>query len=258
MEERAIKGTRWIYAPTHYVADLAEKNYDVSVEVVETPFFSEEPHPDASLYDQIGAGKNYALFFGRMTQMKGVHILAQSLPDVLRALPNLQMIFVGPDASAPDGKPMSEWILAHLERADPDGSEKLKDRVTLVGATRHDQLYPLIENAHLVVLPSLMDNLPNTCLEAMGMGKVVIATSGSCFEQLITSGQNGFLVPPSDALSLAKVMEEVAGLPVEELKEIGARAQERIAKLHPDVTIPHLLEYYGVIQNKVKLLNATS
>ena len=31
---------------------------------------------------------------------------------------------------------------------------------------------------HLVVLPSLIDNLPNACLEAMGLGKVVIGTTG--------------------------------------------------------------------------------
>ncbi|HEX9998183.1 MAG TPA: glycosyltransferase family 4 protein [Abditibacterium sp.] len=250
MEERAIKGTRWIYAPTRYVADLAEKNYGVSVQVVETPFFSEEPHPDNSLYNQIGVGKSYALFFGRMTQMKGVHILAQALPAVLRALPDLQMIFVGPDASAPDGKPMSEWILAHLERADPDGTEKLKERVTLVGATRHDQLYPLIENAHLVVLPSLMDNLPNTCLEAMGAGRVVVATSGSCFEALIDDRESGFLVAPGEVEALAQSLIEAWQFAPDAREAMGQLARARIEKLHPDRAVPELLRFFEGVQNE--------
>src|ERR1051326_7456438 len=45
-----------------------------------------------------------------------------------------------------------------------------------------------------VVLPSLIDNLPNSCLEAMGLGRVVIGTKGTSFEELITDEANGFLI----------------------------------------------------------------
>ncbi|RYZ75825.1 MAG: glycosyltransferase [Proteobacteria bacterium] len=250
MEERAIKGTRWIYAPTRYVAEFAEKDYGVRVSVVETPFFPEEPQPDLSLYNETGLGSNYALFFGRMTQMKGVHILAQALPGVLRALPDMKMVFVGPDATAPDGKPMSEWIRAQLLHADPEGVEGLDKRVIILGSARHDRLYPLIEQAHVVVLPSLVDNLPNTCLEAMGLGRVVVATTGSCFEALIENEKTGFLVSPDNVTALSQGVIRAWKLSPQAREEMGCLARQRIDKLHPDHAIPELLNYFSQVQKE--------
>ncbi len=68
-------------------------------------------------------------------------------------------------------------------------------RLVLIDNLPHRQLYPIIAAARLVVLPSLVDNLPNACLEAMGLGTAVIGTTGASFEELITDGVNGFLVP---------------------------------------------------------------
>ena len=98
----------------------------------------------------------------------------------------------------------------------------------------------LRQGARLVVLPSIVDNLPNACLEAMGLGRPVIATSGSCFEQLIVSGHSGLLVPPGDVEQLADAIAGAWNLPDQRLEQIGHLAKEQIAKLHPDVTIPEL------------------
>ena len=237
MERRAILGTRFIYAPSHYVGRAIEDNYGVpKVEVIESPFFSEEPQTDDSVYREIGAGKDYALFFGRLTQMKGVQVLAQALPDIMRARPDFRMIFAGPDARAPAGGGMMEFVRGH--------SGEFADRVHFTGALRHDLLYPLVQNARLVILPSLMDNLPNTCLEAMGLGRVVVATSGSCFEQLIEDGVSGLLVPPDDVSALAQGVVKAWNLDETERAAMGQKARQRIEALHPDVALPRLMDYY--------------
>ncbi len=237
MERRAITGTRFIYAPSSYVARAVEQNYGLSgIEVVESPFFPEEAQVDDSDYRRHCAGKQYALFFGRMTQMKGVHILAQALPEVLKACPDMEMVFAGPDSRAPDGSGMVDYVKKQ--------SGEFSRRVQFLGALRHDRLYPIVQNARLVVLPSLMDNLPNTCLEAMGLGKTVLATTGSCFEQLIAPGESGLLAPPGDASALARMMIEGWRLNEQQRAAMGQKAQARIADLHPDVAVPRLLRFY--------------
>ncbi len=111
MEKIAIRGTRHVYAPTHFVARLTEENYGVpNIRVIETPFYQEVPSPDLSVYRQHCDGKPYVLFFGRMTQMKGVHLLADVLPDLMDRFPEMHAVFVGGQFVAPDGQPMHDYI----------------------------------------------------------------------------------------------------------------------------------------------------
>ena len=79
-------------------------------------------------------------------------------------------MFVGRDLSTRAGMPASEFILQE--------SSAFKNRVMRLDSVRHAQLFPIIRNAAFVALPSLADNFPNTCLEAMALGKVVIGTRG--------------------------------------------------------------------------------
>jgi len=109
----------------------------------------------------------------------------------------------------------------------------------------HRQLYPVIERAHLVVLPSLADNLPNACLEAMGLGKVVIGTFGTTFDELITDGVNGFLVPPNDSAALADKMISAWTHPA--LSNISTAAKQRMREFAPEETVASLLTYYAEV-----------
>lgn len=43
-----------------------------------------------------------------------------------------------------------------------------------------------------------MDNLPNTMMEAMVLGKIVISSDATSGEQLITDSENGFLTKVDD------------------------------------------------------------
>ena len=247
MEKLAVKGTQWLYAPTYFVAGQVQKGYGIpKVDVIETSFFVEESgmeqsEPEAGHPEQATPGQPYLLYFGRMTQMKGVHILVEALPDLLKTYPEMAVFFAGGSGPAPTGQPMSEYITEQLK--------SFGDRVKVLPPMRHDKLYPLIKNAKAVVLPSLIDNLPNTCLEAMGLGKVVVATTGSCFEQVIESGVSGILVSPKDAKALAEGVSKAWTLSDEDRHTMEERAKCSISKLHPDQAIPRLIEYYQSVIN---------
>lgn len=237
MEKKTIQRTKHIYSPTRYVARLTSQNYGIeSIDVIETPFYHEEPNADESEYRLHGFNKKYLLFFGRMTQMKGVHLLAQALPEILARDPELHAILIGPEGISPLGTGMHDYIRKQ--------TESVSSRVTILGSIRHDKLYPMIRNAYLVALPSLIDNLPNTCLEAMACGRPVLATTGTCFEQLITDGHSGFLVTPNDAQALSNGIIKALSLSESEIRAIGLRARERIDELHPTRKVPELLSYF--------------
>jgi glycosyltransferase involved in cell wall biosynthesis len=246
MERLAITGTRYVYAPTHFVANQVQKAYSIpQINVIETPFFLEQSTYDTTFFDQHASGKSYILFFGRMTQMKGVHILVQALPTVLTQFQEMHVLFIGGSGPAPDGKPMTEYIQDQLK--------EFSDRVTVKSSVRHDQLYPLITHAKLVVLPSLIDNLPNTCLEALGLGKVVVATTGSCFEQVIQHQVSGILVAPGDPDALAEGIKYGWQLNEQERSAMEDQAKKGMVKLLPTQAIPRLIDYYqGVVTDSRK------
>ncbi len=119
------------------------------------------------------------------------------------------------------------------------------ERLLIVENLPHSSLYPIIDRARLVVLPSMLDNFPNACLEAMGLGKVVIGTTGTTFDELIGDGVNGFLVPPDNPQALADKM--IAAWTEPRLAEMSAAAKEQMLQFAPEQTIPSLLSYYSEV-----------
>jgi len=108
----------------------------------------------------------------------------------------------------------------------------------------HEQVYPLIRGARAVVLPSLVDNFSNTCLEAMALRKIMIGTEGTSFEELIVDGGNGFLYQPGDPESLDKAIEKLLALPASRVDSRRQAALETARHFEPDQTPPPLVEYF--------------
>jgi L-malate glycosyltransferase len=82
-------------------------------------------------------------------------------------------------------------------------------------------LYELLE---LVLLPSRMEGLSQALLEAMALGKPVIASAAAGNIDLITSGRDGRLVEPLDPRSWANAVEQLLENP-SEAEQLGRRAR---------------------------------
>jgi glycosyltransferase involved in cell wall biosynthesis len=204
-----------------------------NVEVIRTPCYVETVEWDTSVYDRYLKNKSYLLFFGRFQLHKGFHILAQALPRVLRDHPDCTVALVGLDLETPLASSMKEYAVSLCE--------EYEERLIFISQIPHAQLYPVISRARIVVLPSLIDNFPNTCLEAMALAKPVVGTQGASFEELITEGETGFLVPAGEADVLADKIHEAWIHP--QLGEIGQAAQRRVQDFSPDRTIERFLDY---------------
>jgi glycosyltransferase involved in cell wall biosynthesis len=71
------------------------------------------------------------------------------------------------------------------------------------------ELYALLARAEAAVLPSLVDNLPNTVIESLLLGIPVIGTRGASIDELVRDGINGELVERGDAPALANALIRV-------------------------------------------------
>ena len=147
---------------------LVTRSGVINARLIRTPFYIETADWDTSVYNQFFKDKKYVLYFGRFQLQKGFHTLAQALPKFLNQCPDAHVALVGRDMETSLSSSMASFA-----RAQCNGEA---ERLLILENLPHSKLYPIIAGAHLIALPSLIDNLPNTCLEAMGFGKVVVGT----------------------------------------------------------------------------------
>jgi glycosyltransferase involved in cell wall biosynthesis len=244
LELSAIKKSDAVFGPSFFLADVIKDFSHKEVKVIETPFEIEIKNYDFSIYDEYLKDKKYLLYFGRISESKGCIEIADIAYDVLKNNPDTYIVFAG------DNCPFGETTVIDYARSK---AGEFGEKVIHIPAIRHELLYPIIKNSYAVILPSRVDNFPNTCLEAMGHGKIVIGTRGASFEQLIKDGENGFLVEINNSRELLQKITHVLELDPRQKKEIEAKALERILQLNPKNTVSELLDFYKlVIKNNSK------
>lgn len=70
----------------------------------------------------------------------------------------------------------------------------------------HAEVRPWIEKAHVFVLPSYREGVPQSTQEAMAMGRPVLTTDVPGCRETVAEGVNGYMVPPRDPFALAAAM----------------------------------------------------
>jgi glycosyltransferase involved in cell wall biosynthesis len=236
LELFAIRRSNAAYSPSKFLANMLQKQKRVTTNVLRPPFLVEIDHFDESIYKKYLSGRKYFLFFGAIGFLKGCEIIARSLPGLLSKYPEIYFVFVGKVLEGPQGLTMLEFIMQQA------GIHK--DRIIYLGVLSHVQLYPVIKESRAVVLPSLIDNFPNTMLESMALGKVVIGTKDTSFEELIDNGVSGVLVDVGNPEVLSEAMEEVWNMTDEEREKIGHAAQKRVGLLSTKKTCGELEQYF--------------
>lgn len=101
----------------------------------------------------------------------------------------------------------------------------LSDRLALLG--RVTPVAPLLAAADVVVLPSRSEGLPMAALEAMALGKPVVASRVGGLPEAVEDGVTGVLVPPSDPDALAAALAELLGDP-ERARAMGEAGRARV------------------------------
>ena len=236
LELMALHRSTACYAPSHMLANAIRPVLKKNVDVIRPPFTVDVEIRDRRFFETELRTTEYLLFFGTISPLKGGVTIAETIPSILQKYPDLQFVLIGKSQNY-GGQSMIGYI---LQTAGP-----LKARVRHFDPQPHRILYPVIQNARGIILPSLVDNFPNTCLEAMALKQLVVGTTGSSMEELITDGKNGFLCRPGDPNSLLAAIEKMLNLSETEANKIKQNAGQSIERLSPALTIPPLIDFYA-------------
>lgn len=91
------------------------------------------------------------------------------------------------------------------------GELGLSSAVTFTGRLDNDGMAALYRSADLLLNPALVDNMPNSLLEALASGVPIVSTNVGGISHLVDHGKTAFLVPPQDPDAMARRALEVLG-----------------------------------------------
>jgi glycosyltransferase involved in cell wall biosynthesis len=139
----------------------------------------------ADAVDREGFGNGegaVVLSVGQLAPVKGHRILIEAFAAVRETNPGARLFLIG-------GGPEEERLRALAE------TTGLSDRVTFLGH-KQDPL-PFVAGADVFVQPSLSEGMSNALMEAMSLGRCIVATKVGAASELLEHGVHALLPPPT-------------------------------------------------------------
>jgi glycosyltransferase involved in cell wall biosynthesis len=143
-----------------------------------------------------------AVILGQVFRPKGVHLVVAGLREIVRAHPQFMLYIVG-DHVIEEYRSHREELDRMIERDGVGG------HVCFTG-WRTDAL-KIVSLMDILVHPSLAEGFPRAVMEAMALGRPVVASAVGGLRQLIRDGENGFLVAPGDTPAFVNRITQLAG-----------------------------------------------
>ncbi len=164
-------------------------------------------------------------FSGRMERRKGIHLCKEIAASILKRY-EVSFVFAGQDLF----NYMSDELLPHL------AGEELRGSIHYVGKLNLTEVRSFLSQADIFLLPSLWENCPYSCLEAMAAGRAIVSTDQGGMPELIRDGENGLLAEAQNPAAFIGALERL----VEDraLRDrLGDAARKTIEDAYTDVAI---------------------
>jgi glycosyltransferase involved in cell wall biosynthesis len=182
---------------------------------------------------------NTLLFVGTVCEKKGIRQLVQAMPLIKKEIPSIKLKIVGRDLIDKNGKSYIAYLKSYID-------SDLEENVQIIGSVPHSEVAKYIERAHLCVYPSHMEAMPIAWLEALSMGKTLIASDIGPGHETVINGVTGLLVNPFDIKGLASSIVEVLNNKNFDIYGKSAR-EDIISRFNVDRIIAKNIQYYNKI-----------
>lgn len=199
-EKAALHRSDALYAPTHDLIQRCDRLLgigSIKSEVFGYPLDLRLFSP--STQTQQPSSQIRILFLGRLEQRKGIETIALAFPKIFAQYPQVRLTMVGRDTPNIAGTLSGRaYLKNHFASANCTHAVQFMDNVPL------EQL-PAIFHAHDIVwVPSLYDNFPLICLEAMACGKPVVVSDAGGLPEMVQHQKNGLVFKRGNADDLAE------------------------------------------------------
>jgi glycosyltransferase involved in cell wall biosynthesis len=188
-------------SPTYWQQSTFPRHYQSKIEVIHEGIDTSRVRPDAQARlmlpngRQVGRSDEIVTFVVRnLEPLRGYHIFMRALPEILRRRPNAQIVIIGRDGLSYGLPPPagSNWKSIFLEEV----RDRLDmSRVHFMGGVPYNTFVKALQVSSAHVYLTYPFVLSWSALEAMSAGCLVIGSDTAPVREVISSGDNGVLVP---------------------------------------------------------------
>ncbi|MBX3439567.1 MAG: glycosyltransferase family 4 protein [Planctomycetaceae bacterium] len=200
---------------------------------IDLQLFDSEELIDARSKFNIPSNGPVIFFSGRMERRKGIHLCQEIVSSILERY-EATFVFAGQDLF----NYMRDTLLPDWK------SRKFKGSVHYLGKLDLRDVRSCLRQSDIFLLPSLWENCPYSCLEAMAAGCAVVGADQGGVPELIQDGANGLLARSDDAGAFVSCLERL--IQDGDLRErLGAAARRSVEESFTDVNIAsRSVDYY--------------
>lgn len=157
--------------------------------------------------------------------IKGFHILLESLGDVLKSFPDTHVYVAGGKAFLGTGDAYGKYINKLIMKYG------LRNNITFLGVLSAEKVKEYLLQVHLMVMPSLLENSPNSIGEAAILGTPVVAEKVGGIPSIVRGEREALLYSGHNAKRLAECIKRIF-LSDELALKLSENGKKRAKKLY--------------------------
>ncbi|MFT2007609.1 glycosyltransferase [Pontibacter sp. 13R65] len=231
MEKEAIIGADILISPTKFLIDEIQKYLDLKnkiVHILPNPFVVNIDRSSFE-YDQ-----NNVFFYGKLSAQKGTFKMLEYFKQVWEAGHEVKLTILGGTDIVyhPEHLTMLQIVKSRYRKYIENGKLNIKGKINNLELAQH------LKKAHLVLVPSIIDNLPYVIFETMASVKPVLTSAQGGQKEVIKDGYNGFIFDHSEPESFVSKLIYILRKSREELNEVCQRAYDSLDRFSPDIILP--------------------
>lgn len=206
IERHTLLKSNLILSPSNFLIKKLKKNHKLKGYYL-------PPIIESAKVKNFKNSKIIILTFGSISPGKGSETIINIVSEILKLNKNISFIWAGNvDFRYYKSNKEYEKILK--------SKTIFKKRIKIISKLNKKKLFDLINKSRIILLPSLRDNSPNACLEALSLNKLIIARNNSGYNDLIIDKYNGFLFDRDNDFQILNLIKNILEMKKKEKKNL--------------------------------------
>lgn len=233
-ENAGIKNADTLTSPSRFMANKIKNDLNLKNNIHVVPNGLNIGEIDCKRKENFEFRKNFnipmdsqiILYSGRLEFWKGVSIFEKVIPNVIKEFPNAFFVLAGRESL---GYKKNDLIKKLKELG-------IMEKVIFLGQVPYDDLLTILTQIDIYVAPSIHDNFPYSCLEAMASSCPIVSTTAGGIPEMIENGKSGILVEPNNPEAFSNAILSFLDSPKKRFI-FGKNARKRVKENFDYITI---------------------